>query len=116
MVDYEKIIKELNKNKEKPISLFFVAQMDELVDTWTIIFAADWVTDKNIHSTYAKISKLIDKNGSKSDIDKVSRIWIFNSNHYLVKELLKLSDKSELNEIKINGNTIHRGTIIYPKK
>src|SRR3989344_4939454 len=105
MVNFKKIVEELKK--ENSISLFFVAQMDELLETWTVIFAADWINDKNLQTVYQKISKLIDENGNKTDVAQVSRINIFNSDHYLVKGFLKYSSEQELSNVKINGNTIH---------
>ena len=114
MVNYENIVSELEK--KNTLSLFVVVQMDELVNTWTVIFAADWVNEKNLPTTYKEISNLIDKNGSQADIAKVSRIGIFDSNHYLVKGIMKYSDEKELRDVKINGNTIHSGTIFYPRR
>lgn len=114
MVDYTKIVAELKKDNS--LSLFAVVQMDELVNTWMVIFAADWINDKNSQETYRKISSLIDKNVSRTDIAKVSRISIFKSDHYLIKGLLKYSGEINLKDVKINGNTIHNGAVFYPEK
>lgn len=113
MVNYKKIVEELKK--ESSLSLFFVAQMDELMEAWTVIFAADWINDRNLQTVYQKISKLIDENGSRVDIAQVSRINIFNSDHYLIKGLLEYSGEQELSNVKINGNTIHYGMLFYPE-
>jgi arginyl-tRNA synthetase len=113
MVNYENIVTELKKNYS--LRLFAVVQMDELIDTSTVIFAAENVDDKNRDDIYKKINSLIDKNDDKASIVEVSRINIFDSNHYLAKGLLQYVDKGELIEVKINGNTIHRGTMYYPK-
>ena len=112
MVDYVRIVTELKS--ENTLAFFAVVKMDELVDTWTVMFAADWVNDKNRMDVYNRINALIDANGKKADIVEVSRIGIFNSNHYLIKGLLRYTKGSELKDIKINGNTIHRGTVFYP--
>lgn len=114
MVNYENIVTELEKSNS--LRLFVVVQMDELVDTWTVIFAADWVNEGNLRGTHKKISDLIDKNGSKVDVARVSRIGIFDSNHYLVKGILQYSGDRNLRDVKINGNTIHSGTIFYPRQ
>ena len=113
MVDYSKIVTELEKEKGG-LAYFAIVRMDEFVDMWTVMFAADWVNDKNRIDIYNRINNLIDANGKKSDIAKVSRIGIFNSDHYLIKGLLKYSKEPELKDIKINGNTIHSGRVFYP--
>ncbi|MEK7498996.1 MAG: hypothetical protein AAB649_00125, partial [Patescibacteria group bacterium] len=57
--DFKKIVSEL-KQKYSSLALFAIVKMDELVDTWTVIFAADEVRDSNISEIYKTISKLID--------------------------------------------------------
>jgi hypothetical protein len=110
---FKKIVGEL-KAEYPRLALLAVVRMDEFANTWTVIFSAENVGDNNKDGIYKTISALIDKHAGK-EAPSISRVGIFESDYYLVKELRKLNE-NELKNTKVNGNVIHDGYIIYPEK
>lgn len=104
----------LNKYKEshQDINLLAVMKMDDLVDKWSIVVAADWITSDNTREVFNNFVTLIKAELNKEELDSIARLGIFSADEHLVSELLKYKSGTVITDTKVNGNRIYEGYIV----
>jgi len=113
--NYQKVLDEfIKKNDNKPVNLFAVLKMDELIDKWSVLLAADWVTDEIRKQTFSSLANILIEKLSEEEINEIARVGVLGTSHHLVELFLdKFQTGQYIDEdARINGNTIHEGYII----
>jgi len=99
------------------LGLFAMLKMDEIVDKWSLLFAAHWVTDTDEEKRdriFEKIYQLLEEVLTEEEGASVARIGLMPTDTHIVEELKRLNAEGSttLNNMKINGNTVHEGIIL----
>jgi hypothetical protein len=100
------------KKDNKPFWIFAILKMDELIDKWSLVVAAPWITPENHNEIFGLILNQIKNSLEPSELATIARLSLLNKNDHLIEELLKRASGTEIREEKINGNIVHQGTII----
>lgn len=107
----EKVIQRL-KNDGKSMWLFTVFKMDEVLDKWSIIISAPWLTEENRIEMFNYIVGVLREYLSEKDLSSIARLGLLQKSDHLVSELLERNSKEDLKETQVNGNMIHEGHIL----
>lgn len=120
MVEKLKNIAETIEREKGKLTVFAAIKMDELVDSWSIVFSADWINvidDDARKSNFGYIFSLLEKELTADERQQIARIGIFPRDYYLIRELCKFKPDAHVVETtKINGNIIHEARIIRSQK
>ena len=112
MVEKFQTILQSIEEQKGPVTLLALLKMDEVVDKWTVVFCAPWVTESNRSESFEFIKEQIIKELTPEEIEEVARIGIFSKTDHLIKELLQYQLGTELKDKKINGNYVYLAQII----
>ncbi|MBL8159015.1 hypothetical protein JNJ66_01000 [Candidatus Saccharibacteria bacterium] len=101
-------------NEDRPVILFAVLKMDELVDKWSILISADWITGENNKEVFRSLIKILQDELEPSERDDIARVVIYDKNQHFIKLMLRQFKAGQhiLEDAKVNGNIIHEGYII----
>ena len=116
---FKKILKELEDSKGE-IKLFALLKMDEIVDKWSIILSASWITDEEQvrDKIFDEVIDKIDRTLTDTETDTIARLSLYNVDNYLVDLIANRcgnvvgEDMKTLNNEAINGNQIHEAVIL----
>lgn len=115
----QKIAKKIKQEKGS-LTLLAILKIDDLVDTWSILFSAEWMNTENkieMKGNFSYLFNLLESTFSSEELRLIARIGIFPKDYYLIKELSNFKTGAHVTDTtQINGNTIHEAHIIYSKK
>ena len=112
MVNNLRKILNILKTDNKPVWLFAILKMDEIIDRWSVIISAPWINEVNRKEAFSTILELLKDSLDKSDLASIARMSLLERSDYLIEELLKKKTGDLIKEEKINGNMVHEGAII----
>lgn len=112
---FQKILERIVDTKGDVV-LLGIFKMDDITEKWSVIIAANWISQENRDDCFLYVSSIIQEELSEEETSKIARIGIFDSSAHLVKLLLDFKSGSEIKERQINGNTIHHGFILASNK
>lgn len=113
MVDKLRLVLSELEAQRGSVSLFAMFKMDDVVDKWTILVGAPWVTNANGQEIFTILKSSITHNCSDEERSTIARIGIYNNNHHLIQELSHFKSNTLIKEkTQVNGNTIYEGEII----
>jgi hypothetical protein len=113
--NYRKVLTRfIKKNGNKPVVLFAVLKMDELVDKWSVLVSADWIEGENNRQAFSDLIEILQDELDSDELNEIARIVIYNRSQHLVELMLKQFKEGQHIEedAKVNGNVIHEGYII----
>lgn len=112
--NYNKVLSRFTQNHGKPMILFAVLKMDELIDKWSIILSADWINTENNREIFNDLINILQEELNKEQLNEVARIVFYSSDEHLVQLMLKQFREGQHIEedAKVNGNVIHEGYIV----
>jgi hypothetical protein len=104
----------IEKNGNKPVEFFAVLKMDELIDKWSVLLAADWVTEENRKETFNMLVSILIDTLNPEEIAEVARVGVMPTSVHLVEVFLDKFQAGQYikEDARINGNVIHEGYII----
>jgi hypothetical protein len=102
------------KNNGKTVDLFAVLKMDELIDKWSVILAADWINDSNRKAAFNSLVDTLLNNLDGEELTEIARVGVFPTTNHLIELFLEKFQTGQYikEDARINGNTIHEGYII----
>lgn len=112
---YKKVIAKFSeKNGKKPIVLFAILKMDELVDKWSIVLSTDWIDEDNNKNAFNDLISVMQEELDSGELNEIARIVIYHRDEHLVELMLKQFREGQHIEedARVNGNVIHEGYII----
>jgi hypothetical protein len=112
---YQKVLDVfLGKVDNKSVDFFAVLKMDEIVDKWSILLAASWITDSNRKETFDVLATAMVDNLNTEEIDEIARVAVINSNNHLIQLFLKNFETGQhiKEDAQVNGNVIHEGYVL----
>lgn len=112
---FEKILREITKEKGEVV-FFGLFKMDEITNKWSVLLAADWISEESRDQCFFLVKKIILENLSNADTSAIARIGIFESTDHLIKLLLNFKTGSNILNQQINGNIIHEGVVLASNK
>lgn len=115
---FKTILKKIEDTKGE-VKLFALLKMDEIIDKWSIILSASWITDeeKDRDEIFDFIISEITNQLLKEEVDTIARLSLYDANNYLVGLITNrcgavLGDETKtLTNEAINGNKIHEAVI-----
>ena len=113
--NYRKVLARfIEKNGNKPVVLFAVLKMDELVDKWSVLISADWINDDNNKQAFSDLIEILQDELGGDELNEIARIVIYKRTQHLIELMLKqFKEGQHIDEdAKVNGNVIHEGYII----
>jgi hypothetical protein len=111
----KKVLAELNLN-HKQLWLFAMLKMDEIVDKWSLIVSAPWISDDSRSNDFEYIIGLLKKELTGEELSTIARLVLLDKDDHLVEELLKKNTGDSVKEEAVNGNVVHDGIIIESNK
>jgi len=111
---FQQILDNIEKEKGE-VTIFALLKMDEYVDKWTIVFCASWANDTNRTETFAIIKNKIISILKPEEVNEIARIAIYPETEHFIQELKQFKSGTIVENIKINGNTVHYANIIKSK-
>src|SRR3989344_6989601 len=112
MVDKLKTILEEMKSANKPVWLFAILKMDELVNKWSVVMSAPWITtEKERVNEFNYVLGLIKSHLNDQELASIARLALLPREDHLVRELLRKQPDEKI-EGQINGNLVHEGLVI----
>ena len=113
MVDQIKELSLQIKKERGDIYLLALLQMDELIDIWSIIISAPWITEQNRGKSFIYIRDKVAKLLTIEQMNSIARLGVFTKDIHIVEELMKYKVGTEFtHDRKVNGNVVHAGYII----
>ncbi len=119
MVKKLKKIIEVIEKEFGTLSLFAILKMDEIVDKWSVIVAADWIsesTEPKRNALFKTIFDQMNKVLNEEENASISRLGLFGTENHIVQELKKLKLGEDgtvrIKDEKVNGNMVHEGIIL----
>lgn len=112
---YRKVLTRfIEKSGNKPVVLFAVLKMDELVDRWSVVLSADWIKSENNKQAFNDLIQILQDELETNELNEIARIVFYNRNEHLIELMLKqFKEGQHIDEdAKVNGNVIHEGYII----
>jgi hypothetical protein len=100
------------KAENKPVWLMALLKMDEIVDRWTLVVSAPWVTEENRGAEFMNVINKLKAELDANEIASIARIGLMPKDDHLVEELLKRHTGDTIKDEPINGNIIHEGEIV----
>lgn len=94
------------------VDLLAVMKMDDLIDKWSILIAADWITSENHRQVFNDFVVLIKDELNEEERGTIARVGVFSTKDHLVSELLNYKTGTIITDTKVNGNKIYEGYII----
>ncbi len=119
----EKLKKLISRIKEdkKSITVFAIVKMDGVIDKWSVILSANWITDdlESRKEIFDYIRKLLIENLTEEERDSIARINLLTENSHLIIKMRELGSTQNgevkmFKNIKLNGNEIHEAYIFEP--
>lgn len=104
------------KEEKGNLYLFMILKMDELVDKWSIVVSAPWLTNENQAEVFNYLLTKIRQTLNQEEGSSIARLGTFQPNEHLVR-LVNQSIRVEggspikLENTKINGYLIHEAYI-----
>lgn len=108
----QSVLDQYEKNHDNGINLFAILKMDDLIDKWSIVIAADWMTPDLYSQVFNDFAVLLQNNLDQDESNSIARLGISSTTEHLISELLKYKTGDEIPDGKINGNTIYEGHVI----
>ena len=108
----------ISRSSDKSVNLFAVLKMDELIDKWSVLLAADWITEDNRKENFNLLADVLTKTLDDKEIYEIARVGVFGTNFHLAELFLeKFQTGQHIKEdAQINGNVIHEGYILICEK
>ncbi len=108
---YKEIIKE-----KTSLNLFMLVKMDDFIDKWTLIVAANWVDPHNLNVTFDYMLSKLRKELSPEEGSQIARVGIFTPHDQLVQEFTRSvvvadSEPIRLVNAQVNGYKVHEAWI-----
>ncbi len=103
----ERIIRERNS-----VVFFGIFKMDELTDKWSVLLAANWLSDNNRDEGFAYVKDLMTEVLTIEERSQIARIGIFPVTEHLIELFLNYRAGFRIQEQQINGNIIHDGFVL----
>lgn len=113
--NYQKVLDIfIERNGNKTVDFFAALKMDEHIDKWSVLLAADWVTEENRKEAFNSLATILIETLSDEEIAEVARVGILPSSNHLIELFLDKFQAGQYikEDARINGNIIHEGYII----
>ncbi len=117
--NYKKVLAQFrDRNEKKPIYLFAILKMDELVDKWSIIISIDWMNNENRQDIFSTAISALQDQLSAEELNEVARISFYAPDEHLMELFFdKFEEGQHIKEdAKVNGNVVHEGYILLLDK
>ncbi len=113
MVDKFQTVLNQITSKYGNVSLFVVMKMDELIDKWTVIISADWITDQNRAEIFNSVASVLTSIFTSEEMSTIARLGILVKSHYIAQEFLKkYQGTATIKEEQVNGFKVHEGYVL----
>lgn len=76
----------IEKHGNKPVDFFAVLKMDELIDKWSVLLAAPWITEENRKEVFNSLVTILIDSLSNEEIAEVARVGILPSSSPIFPE------------------------------
>ncbi|HXH27091.1 MAG TPA: hypothetical protein VNG90_04285 [Candidatus Acidoferrum sp.] len=117
--NYKKVLNDfVAANDNRRITLFAVLKMDELIDKWSIVIAAEWITKENRKTVFSSLIAALQKNLGAEELTEVARASFYSTDEHLVQLFRETFNAGQhiREDARVNGNVIHEGYIIALEK
>jgi hypothetical protein len=108
-----KILDEFKETQNKDVSLLAIVKMDDLINKWSIILSANWISIENRKQIFDDFLDLLKKYFTNEELNSIARLIIMTTEEHLITELLNYKTGAEIKDQKVNGNKIYEGRIIF---
>lgn len=112
MVEKIQILLNELRAANRPVWVAALLKMDSLVDRWTFIISAPWITPENRDREFRRLLDLLKRHLNQEELVSIGRFGLLDRDAHLVAGLLTRVSGSDLNNEQINGNFIHSGKVI----
>lgn len=112
MLDKIKTIIEELKTSNKSVWIFACLKMDEVIDRWTLVISAPWITEANRKEELQNIIGMLKNKLTNEELSSIAGIAFLSKNDHLVEELLKKRAGDKIKDEKVNGNMVYEGEIL----
>ena len=104
----------VEQNGNQPVTLFAILKMDELVDRWSILVSASWITADNRKTYFSSLINLLQNELSSEELNEIARIVFYSPEEHLIELFLDNFESGQhiKEDARVNGNVIHEGYII----
>ncbi len=96
--------------------LFMIIKMDELIDKWSVIASASWITRDNQRDSFTHIATELERILTREELITIARIGIFQPEDHIVKLFnssfrVQGGNAVRLQNTKLNGFQVHEAYV-----
>jgi len=111
---YSAIVAELRILPE--VCFFAVVKMDDITERWSLLFGLKDANDLDKREkVFKSIRKIIENSLTLEERQNIARIGLFSTTEHIVEDFAKFDEGEIVENIKANGNFVHKGYILISR-